>query len=190
MTGATIDRRPPEVGGRFAILALIGAGVAVALGVYASAHEPTGETPYTLWFTGTINLKVWFGTIALVLAGVQLLTALRLYGKISVPDELPPWFGDLHRLSGTLAFAISLPVVYHCLWALGFQSDDTRSLAHSLFGCFFYGAFVTKVLVVRTPRGLPSWALPVVGGAVLTAFVGVWLTSALWYFTTVDFPGF
>ena len=84
---------------------------------------------------------------------------------------------------------MSRPVAYHCLWALGFQSDDTRSLAHSLFGCFFYGAFATKVLVVRA-KGLPGWALPVAGGAVLTALVGVWLTSSLWYFTTVDFPGF
>jgi len=189
VTGATIDRRPPEVGRRFALLALVGAAVALSLGVYASVHDPTLETPYTLWFTGTINLKVWFGTLALLLGGVQLLTALRLYGKIGRSEPPPPWLGQLHRLSGTLAFAVTLPVAYHCLWALGYQSDDTRSLAHSLFGCFFYGAFVTKVLVVRA-KGLPGWALPVAGGAVLTALVGVWLTSSLWYFTTVDFPGF
>lgn len=189
MTGATIDHARGDAGRRVLVLALVGAAVSVAFGVYASAHEPTLETPYTLWFTGTINLKVWFGTSALLLAGVQLLTALRMYGKIGVPKVLPAWFGQLHRLSGTLAFAVSLPVAYHCLWALGFQSDDTRSLAHSLFGCFFYGAFATKVLVVRA-KGLPGWALPVAGGAVLTALVGVWLTSSLWYFTTVDFPGF
>jgi hypothetical protein len=189
VTGATIDRPRGDPRRRVAGLALVGAAVSVAFGVYASAHEPSLETPYTLGFTGTINLKVWFGTLALLLAGVQLVTALRLYGTIAVPRELPSWFGQLHRLSGTLAFAVSLPVAYHCLWGLGFQSDDARSLAHSLFGCFFYGAFATKVLVVRA-KGLPGWALPVVGGAVLTALVGVWLTSSLWYFTTVDFPGF
>lgn len=167
---------------------LAGGALAVALGVYASAHDPTAEQPYTLWFTGTINLKVWFATAALLLAGVQVVTALRLYGKVG-DGPTPDWLGDLHRLSGTLAFALSLPVAYHCLWALGWQTDDTRSLLHSLFGCFFYGAFAAKVLVVRA-KGLPGWALPAVGGTVLTALVAVWLTSSLWFFTTQDFPGF
>jgi hypothetical protein len=187
MAGATVDR-PERAGGRVAGLALVGAAVAVALGAYAGAHEPTNETTYTLWFTGTINLKVWFATAALLLGGVQLVTALRLYGRIGRPRELPPWYGDLHRLSGTLAFALSLPVAYHCLWALGWQTDDTRSVLHSLFGCFFYGAFATKVLVVRA-KGLPGWALPLAGGTVLTALVAVWLSSSLWFFTTQDFPG-
>jgi Family of unknown function (DUF6529) len=184
-----IAATPQDDRSRLIVLALIGGAVAVALGAYAAVHDPTAETPYTLWFSSTINLKVWFGTAALLLAGVQLLTALRLYGKVSVPRDAPPWLGDFHRLSGTLAFLISLPVVYHCLWALGFQTDDARSVAHALFGCLFYGAFATKVLVVRS-RGLPGWALPVVGGTLLTALVGVWLTSSLWFFTTQDFPGF
>jgi hypothetical protein len=186
---ATAGPSSPPAASRLLVPALVGAGLAVALGVYASAHDPTLEKPYQLWFSDTINLKVWFATAALLLAAVQLLTALRLYGKLTVPNELPTWFGDLHRLSGTLAFAVSLPVAYHCLWSLGFQTDDTRSLLHSLFGCLFYGAFATKVLVVRA-TGLPGWALPLAGGVVLTSLVAVWLTSALWFFTTVDFPGF
>jgi len=182
VTAPSVDSR------RVAIPALAGAAVAVALGVYASAHDPSGETPYKLWFSTTLNLKVWFATAALLFAAVQLVTALRLYGKLGWPAELPSWFGDLHRLSGTLAFVVSLPVAYHCLWALGFHSDDTRVLVHSLLGCAFYGAFVTKVLVVRA-KGLPGWALPVAGGLVLTVLVALWLTSSLWFFTTVDFPG-
>ncbi len=188
MTGATIDQGTPA-NRRVLVPALVGGAVAVALGVYAQAHDPTGETPYRLWFSGTLNLKVWFATGAVLLALVQLVTALRLYGKLSLPHDLPTWYGDLHRLSGTLAFAFSLPVAYHCLWALGFHSEDTRVLAHSLLGCAFYGAFAAKVLVVRA-KGLPGWALPVAGGVVLTVLAAVWLTSSLWFFTTVDFPGF
>ena len=37
-------------------------------------------------------------------------------------------------------------------------------------------------------RGLPGWALPVLGGAVLTTLVLVWLTSALWFFTRSGIP--
>src|SRR5437870_2692956 len=63
-------------------LLLAGGAVSVALGVYGRAHDPTLEKPYTLFFSSTINLKVWFATAVLVLAAVQLLLALRLYGKL------------------------------------------------------------------------------------------------------------
>jgi hypothetical protein len=170
-------------------LLLVGAAVSVALGVYGEVHDPTGEAPYTLFFTATINLKVWFATIAVALALVQILTAMRLYGKIPVPKDLPGWFGDVHRLSGTLAFGFSLPVAYQCLWALGFQSTDTRVLFHSLFGCFFYGVFTIKVLSVRS-HGLPDWLLPVAGGAAFTALVAIWTTSSVWFWTEFGFPSF
>jgi hypothetical protein len=51
-------------------------------------------------------------------------------------------------------------------------------LFHSLFGCFFYGDFVTK-MVVLTRKGLRSWVIPVAGGLVFVGLVCVWLTSAL-----------
>ena len=70
-----------------------GAAVSVLLGVYANEHTPTREKPYTLVFTDTIQLKVWFATAAFVLAVVQVLLALRIYGKLRVPRTAPPWLG-------------------------------------------------------------------------------------------------
>jgi Family of unknown function (DUF6529) len=37
---------------------------------------------------------------------------------------------------------------------------------------------------------LPGWALPVLGGLVFTLVVGLWLSSALWFFRNVGFPNF
>jgi hypothetical protein len=165
------------------VILLAGAAVSVALGVYANEHTATGERPYTLFFSGTIQLKVWFATAAVVLACVQLLLAARLYDKISIPRRAPAWLGDAHRLVGTFTFALTLPVAYACLWALGFQSGSTRVLVHGLLGCVFYGAFAVKVLVVRT-RGLPGWAIPVAGGLLFAALVGLFVTSSVWFFTS------
>jgi len=162
---------------------LWGAVVGLLLGIYANNHTPTHETPYTLFFSSTINLKVWFATAVVILAVVQVLLGLRLYGRISVPREAPPWLGDAHRLVGTLAFVISLPVAYQCVWALGFQTTTTRVLVHSVAGCFFYGVFVVKVLAVRV-RGVPSWLLPVAGTLTFAALVTVFATSSLWFFTS------
>src|SRR5262245_32428544 len=166
---------------------LAGAAVSVLLGVYGNEHTPTQEKPYTLVFSDTIHLKVWFATAAVLLAVVQVLLGMRLYGKLHWPKQAPTWLGDAHRLVGITAFALTLPVAYHCLWALGFQSTDmagessTRVLVHSLIGCAFFGAFVMKVLCVRV-KGLPGWAIPVAGGLVFTILVVIFITSSVWFF--------
>jgi hypothetical protein len=130
-------------------------------------------------------MKVWFATVALAFAVVQVASALWLYGKLG--PEPPASLGSIHRISGRLAFLFSLPVVYHCLWSLGFQSSSTRVLLHSIFGCLVYGAFTAKVLIVRTPRA-PGWALPLAGSLMFTTLVVVWLTSALWFIDKNGFP--
>jgi len=61
-------------------------------------------------------------------------------------------------------------------------------LIHGTLGCLFFGALAAKVVLVRSKR-LPGWALPVAGGLVFTILVGIWLTSAFWFFTHVEFPG-
>jgi hypothetical protein len=172
-----------DPGVKLAGVVLWGAAVSVALGVYANDHSPTHETPYRLFFTSTINLKVWLATVVVALAGVQVLMGLRLYDRIHVPREAPPWLGDAHRLVGTVAFLISLPIAYQCLWALGFQSTNTRVLVHSIAGCFFYGIFVIKVLSVRI-RGLPGWLIPIAGGLAFAALVTIFVTSSIWFFTS------
>jgi hypothetical protein len=166
---------------------VLGAAVSVALGVYADSHTPTHGKPYTLFFSGTIQLKVWLATAALALAVVQLLLAARLYGKLRIPRQVPAWLGDAHRLVGVTVFLLTLPVAYQCLWALGFQTGSTRVLLHGLFGCIFYGVFVMKVLGVRV-EGLPGWVLPVAGGLVFAALVGLFLTSSVWFFTSSSAP--
>ena len=67
------------------------------------------------------------------------------------------------------------------------QLGDLRVAVHSLAGCFFYGAFAAKVLVVRSRR-LPGWALPVAGGLLVSLIVVMWYSSALWYFNGARLP--
>jgi hypothetical protein len=59
-------------------------------------------------------------------------------------------------------------------------------LAHSIAGCLFFGVFTAKMLAL-TRRGLPNWALPVMGGAAFATLVLVWFTSAFWFFTIFGF---
>jgi hypothetical protein len=183
MTAPAVERRRLSTNEKLLGILVIGAAVSVLLGVYADNHTPTGEKPYTLFFSDTIQLKVWFATAVVTLAGLQVLLAMRLYGKLHWPVKAPSWLGDAHRLTGTLAFVLSLPIAYTCLWSLGFQSGTTRVLVHSLLGCLFYGAFTVKVLAVRV-HGLPDRVLPLVGGVVFATLVAIFLTSSVWFFTS------
>jgi hypothetical protein len=171
---------------RLLIVGLIGSAVALTLGIYGNAHSPSSDLTITLGFTNTITMKVWLATIALGFAVVQLLSALWMYGRLPL-GAAPPWLGLVHRISGRLAFLVSLPVAYHCLYQLGFQHSSFRVLAHSILGCLFYGAFAAKVLIVRS-RNLPRSALPLAGGLVFVLLVYVWLLSALWYISQSGFP--
>jgi hypothetical protein len=187
----TATAEPRAVSAPVKLLGILvaGAAVSIALGVYGNEHTATFDRPFSLFFSDTINLKVWFATVAAVLAVVQVLLALRIYGKLRWPKVAPSWLGDAHRLAGTIAFVFTLPVAFLCLWSLGFEDYTTRVLVHSLLGCFFYGAFVAKILAVRV-RGLPNWFLPVMGGLVFATLVGIWLTSSFWFFRHVGFPEF
>lgn len=164
----------------------VGSAVAVTIGVYGGLHEPAGFSINVADFAGTQAVKTWLTTFAFVFALVQLGSAAVMYGKVRAITP-PPWIGGLHRWSGRVAVLCTVPVVVHCLYALGFQTATPRVLVHSLLGCFFFGAFAAKMLLL-TRGGLPGWALPVIGGAVFTGLVGLWLTSALWVFSTVGLP--
>jgi hypothetical protein len=167
--------------------ALAGAAVAVALGVYGQVHEPTHRSIDDLGFPSLLAMKSWLTTIATALALFQLGSALRLYGRMG-RKRVPRWLPAAHRWSGTAAFVISLPVAYHCLWSLGFATDrGARPIVHGLLGCAFYGAITTKLLALRATR-LPRWTIPVVGASLVTILTGIFLTSSLWFFTTVEFP--
>ena len=140
----------------------------------------------TAVFSSTIAAKAWLATAAVVLAGVQVLTAARIYGKLTFLPERGATVARVHRWSGRIAFLCTLPVFFHCVTILGFQSPDLRVALHSLVGTFLYGAFVAKVLIVRD-RSLPRWALPTAGLTLASLLVALWITSSLWYFTTVRF---
>ena len=180
---------PPAQIGAAGVLAAAGMGAAVALALVlysAVVHEPATDLAITLGFADTITMKVWLTTIAVLFALFQLFSALWMYGRLPIASR-PSWLANAHRISGRLAFLFTLPVAYHCLYQLAFQTTTTRVLAHSVLGCLFYGAFATKITIIHMPGRAGVW-LPVIGGAVFTLLVVTWVTSGLWYITTSGIP--
>ena len=181
----TVPPRPGRAdsgAAKLVVPSLIGALVALTLGVYGRLHNPTGYAINIAGFSSPGAVKSWLATGAFVFALVQVGSALVMYGKVP-RVAAPPWIGGLHRWSGRAAFLLAVPVAVHCLYALGFQHYSTRVLIHSLLGCAFFGAFTIKMLIL--PKSdLPSWTLPALGALVFTALTGVWFTSAYWFVST------
>jgi hypothetical protein len=181
-------RAVPRPAGRLAAAGGLGLVVAAALYAVGRAHTPS----YTMGLLGQhglgVNrLKAQLATGMLGLALVQLTLALWMYRRLPGAGAAPPAVPLLHRVGGASLFLLSLPVAIHCLLAYGVQLGGPRVAAHSLAGCFFYGAFAAKVLLVRSRR-LPGWALPVAGGLLVTLIGVMWYSSALWYFNGSRLP--
>ena len=161
---------------------LVGCLVALTLGIYGRAHSPTGVAVDVIGFSNGGTVKSVLATGAVVFAIVQVATSLIMYGKVRWITA-PSWIGGLHRWSGRIAFILTVPVVVHCLYALGFQTFNARVLVHSIAGCLFFGTFTIKMLAL-TRRGMPGWVLPLLGGLAFALLVLIWFTSAFWFFTT------
>jgi hypothetical protein len=162
------------------ILALLaGCAVALLLGLYAKVHHPTGFSLDVAGFSGPLYAKAWLTTAAVAFAIVQLVTGVRVAAAAPAPR-----IALLHRWSGRIAILLTVPVLIHCIYALGFGAYSARVLAHSLLGCFVYGVFVAKMLSLVRRDSMPRWVIPVLGGALFLGLLGVWLTSAVWLFST------
>ena len=155
--------------------------VSLTAGLLASG-KPSAGGYFDLVFSDPIHMKVWLASAAVALALVQLVTAAWIYRKL--PWTKPAWVNPVHRWSGRLAFVCTLPVAYHCIFKLGYQDATRRVMWHSLLGCAFFGAFGAKVTIVRLRR-FPTAVLPIAGGTLFAVLIGVWWTSARWFFDTV-----
>lgn len=170
-----------------------GAVVALLLGVFGRVHEPTLGGTTALGFGTVIEMKVVVSTAIGVLAVLQVVGALWMYGRLGI--RAPSWLGTAHRVSGAIALLLSVFVGYHCLWALGLESGrfadgekvPLRTVLHGVLGCAVFGAVVVKVVAVRSRRA-PGWLLPVAGGLLFALLMLVVLTSAGWYVSARGWP--
>jgi Family of unknown function (DUF6529) len=174
---------------RLAGVGVLAAGVAVALYVAGRLHTPN----YAFGLFGQVGLdaialKSMLASVAPGLAVLQVLLAVWIYRRLPLAGSPPRPVRLAHRVIGFGLFALTVPIAVHCLLAYGVQLTSLRVAVHSLAGCFFYGAFVAKVLLVHGRR-LPGWVLPVAGGTLAVVVVVLWYTSALWYYNGFQLPG-
>jgi hypothetical protein len=138
-------------------------------------------------YLAAVALKALLATVVLAVAALQVLLALWMYRKLPLAGRAPRPVRLAHRVVGFGLFALTVPIALHCLIAYGVKLTSVRVAVHSLAGCFFYGVFVAKVLLVHTRR-LPRWVLPAAGGTLAVLVAVLWYSSALWYYNGYQLP--
>ena len=184
----TPGRRPAAL--RLAGIGVLAAAVVAALVIIGRVHPV--NPAFSLFgrqYAAAVTLKALLATVVLGMAGLQVFLALWTYRKLPLAANPPRPVPLAHRVLGFALFALTVPIALHCLIAYGVQFTSVRVAVHSVAGCFFYGAFVAKVLLVQTRR-LPGWVLPLAGGTLAVVVVVLWYTSALWYYNGYRLPLF
>jgi hypothetical protein len=177
-------RTPPRRVIRVRLAAALATGALVTLSIGLLERHllatPHPISYFHLFFSDTLYMKAWLASATLVLGVGQLITAAGMFGALRI--ALRPRFSHLvHRWSGRVAMALTLPVAFNCLFELGVHPFDLRIMVHAILGAFIYGVFVTKFLLLRLEHA-PGWLLPILGSALFTTILGLWLTSAYWLF--------
>jgi hypothetical protein len=170
---------------RLAAIGALAAGVTAAIYLAGRLLQP--DYTFSLFGADPIPGKSGLATVALGLAGLQVLLALWLYRRLPLAAAPAAPVRPAHRITGAVLFALTVPIALHCLIAYGVQLTSPRVAIHAVAGCFFYGAFAAKVLAVHSRR-LPGWLLPLAGGTLAVVIGVLWYTSALWYYNGYQLP--
>ena len=123
---------------RLAGIGLAAAGVAIALYVAGRLHTPDATSAlFGQTGLGAVRLKSMLASIALGVAGLQVLLGAWMYRMLPLAGSPPRPVRRAHRITGFALFGFTVPIAAHCLITYGVQLTSPRVAVHSLAGCFF-----------------------------------------------------
>jgi len=173
-------RRPDIYTTVFLILTAVFGGWALVLFILtmlAIAH------PAFFYSDQKALIKALGATVVAVLAVSQLITMETTMGHLprrGVPIRL---LMRAHRWGGRTALVLAAAVAYFCLTDLGAAQQPLRAAMHGFFGATAFTVVAIKLALIRFRPEVAYNVAPWLGRYVAFAFIMIWATSALAYFT-------
>ena len=122
-------------------------------------------------------------SVAFLLAVLNLLIMLQLYGKIRLFSGAPAFLARWHRRQGDVILVLFVVIAYNCVTRGDVDPGSPRVLAHAVLGSLTLAVIALKFVTVNwIPRLMNHIA--VIGATLFVATTGTVVTSALWYFVT------
>ena len=127
-----------------------------------------------------IAIKVTAASAAMILAVLQALIMVQLYGKAKLfplpAETLALW----HRRQGDVILAVFLFVAYQCVTKASVDWEDWRPVAHAVCASTAIVLVIGKLLMVQMfPRAMKF--VTAVGIALFVSAMGATGTTVLWY---------
>jgi hypothetical protein len=89
----------------------------------------------------------------------------------------------IHRWGGTIAIVLAALIAFFCMTDIGAPNEPVRVAVHIVFGASAFAVLAVKFLLIWfRPVIAYNWA-PWLGRYVAVAFVIVWISSGLAYYT-------
>ncbi len=88
-----------------------------------------------------------------------------------------------HRFGGRIAIVLAALIAFFCMVDIGAPRQPLRVLIHIVFGASAFAALGIKLALIRFRPTIAYNAAPWLGGYIAFAFIVVWISSGLAYFT-------
>lgn len=128
-------------------------------------------------FPTVVDFKISLATFVGIMAIFQGLSAAVFYGWLKTPWPSADAAAFMHRWSGRIIVPAAAIVTVYCVRDIGPQTNPTRAAVHTVLGSMVFVILAAKLIILRFVPRLGS-LVPVLGFAVMAAFIGLWLTSS------------
>lgn len=152
-----------------------------ALGLFALTLLAITEPAY-LYSDQKALIKAVGATVVAVLVLLQAFTMETARGTFPRGRLRIRVLMNAHRWGGRIALLLAAAIAYFCLTDLGAPHQPLRVAIHGFFGATAFSAVAIKLAIIRFRPQLSAVA-PWLGRYAAFAFVVIWITSALAYFT-------
>jgi hypothetical protein len=128
-------------------------------------------------------IKALGATVVAILALAQVFTMETAMGTLPRGRMRMRLLMLTHRWSGRIALLLAAAIAYFCLTDLGAPQVPLRAAVHGFFGATAFTVVAVKLALIRFRPQLAYNVAPWLGRYVAFAFLMIWVTSALAYFT-------
>jgi hypothetical protein len=155
-------------------------GIGLVLLTMAAIISPT-----FLYQDQKIALKAVGATVVALLALSQTYTMTAAMGKMPRFGIKMKYLMRSHRYGGRVALVLAAVVAYFCMTDIGAPQSPLATMLHTIFGSTAFLAIAIKLGLLKWRPTLGYDAAPWLGRYAAFAFVVVWISSVLAYYTDV-----
>jgi hypothetical protein len=173
-------RTPDRFTDAFLVLTAIFAvwGVALVVLTFAAIAQPA-----FFYSDQKSAIKAAGATVVAFLAVSQLYTMESTMGNLPRAGLRVRLLMRAHRWGGRLALILAALIAFFCMTDLGAPPSPIRGAVHAVLAASAFTAIALKLVLIRFRPGLAYDVAPWLGRYAAVAFVGVWITSAVAYYT-------